>query len=287
MGGAFKEAGKNASAMQEASQSMDLMTIALKALAPIFKAFEPILSIFNAMFTAFSGALTAQLIPALQPLFAALIDMIPIFMHLGTIVGKLAVEFLTPLISIIVAILPPITALILSLIQTEGFIVVVKVALMAIGVILGLLVGPIGLVIGVIVIAITVFITIYNVINDVVLPAIGAFIMGIAIMIDAITFGMAGAVNYVNALMGTLPGATEAPPTPLPSGSSKFGAKEFFMLQGGTPLITKTGLFYGHEGEAVTPAGQVGMSESLLQELILETRALRKDKEFRNAFRRY
>ena len=293
----------------------------LETLAPLFQAFEPILTITNAMFAAFAGALTVELMPALTPLFTAMIGMIPIFTELGTIVGSLIAGFLSPLINIFSMLIPQITGVIIAFLQsesflavidalllsfvslgsvlanfievglyalvdvllitiplfvnlllflseTDGLLVLITVAISAFGVGIGLLIQPIIVIIGIVTVLTTVFGVIATIIDTIVLPAIGSFIMGIAIMIDAITFGMAGAVNYINGLMGTLPGAME---TPLPTGegrlSSKFGAEELLMLQGGTDRVTRSGAFGLHAGEAVTSSSEVELQTSLLEEI--------------------
>jgi len=189
----------------------------LESLAPLFQAFEPILTIINAMFMAFAGAITAELVPALMPLFTAMVGMIPIFTELGSIVGQIIVMFLIPLINVFMAIIPPIAAIVLQLVQTEGFTTALIVTLGILGGVLVYLSYPIIVIVGLVTGLIVVFNFISDVINEGVLPAIGAFIMGIAIMIDAITLGMAGAVNFVNELMGTLPGTEVTPTAPLPT----------------------------------------------------------------------
>jgi len=235
----------------------------LETLAPLFQAFEPILTIVNAGFTAFAGAITAELVPALQPLFIALIGMIPIFMELGTIIGQVVVIVLVPLIDIFVLLLPPIMALVLMLIQTEGFTTILMITLGVLGGVLLLLVYPIGIVIGVIIVLTTVFNAIGGFINDVFVPAlvfvwniflaIGNFIysifvpaifvlaLGIAFLIDAFTLGLAGAVDWVYANV--------------PS------------FQRGIDRVPATGLAMVHEGERITPAGEVGLEASLLEEI--------------------
>jgi hypothetical protein len=240
----------------------------LETLAPLFQAFEPILTISNAMFTAFAGAITVELIPALQPLFTAMIAMIPVFSELGTIVGQIILIVLVPLVDVFTTILPPISSFLLYLVESEGFIILVNVAIGAFVVAIGLIAAPLGIVIGAVIILTTAFDVIATIINEVVMPAIGTFIMGIAIMIDAITFGMAGAVNYVNDLLGTLP-STETVggdyPEPFEEGIPP--KVQLMELQRGADAITKSGMFHLDAGEAVSPASEVGLQTSLLEEI--------------------
>lgn len=293
MGTTFKEAGKNSAAMQDASMSLDLLTIAFEALKPLFQAFEPIISIVNAMFTAFAGALTAELIPALQPLFTALIGMIPVFTELGGIVGGFIAAILVPLVGVLTTIIPIFATFLMNLLQSEEFLMLVNVAtaLFVSGItflidnvdmiiffvanlIYGftLLIGNLDTLVPFVNNLVVAFGLIFPIINDMVIPAITAFIYMIAIMIDAVTLGMAGAVDYVTALLSGIP--TYVPPYEpgyepggtldpwYPGGPG--GPQEF---QTGTDLITKTGYFYGHAGEAVTPATEVGLQTSLLEEI--------------------
>ena len=284
MGTTFKEAGKNSAAMQDASMSLDLLTIAFEALKPLFQAFQPIISIVNAMFTAFAGALTAELIPALQPLFTALIGMIPIFTELGTIVGGFIAAILVPLVGVLTTIIPIFATFLMNLLQSEEFLALVNLATTAFVLGITFLIDNVDLIILSVGALMLAFTFILPIINDLVIPAIMAFIMVIAIMVDAITLGAAGAVDYVTALMGSISGIV------MPVGS--YEPTEPFLtpgiqMQAGTDLITKTGYFYGHAGEAVTPATEVGLQTSLLEELILETRLTREETRFREAFRRY
>jgi hypothetical protein len=236
----------------------------LETLAPLFQAFEPILTITNAMFTAFAGSLTAELIPALQPLFVAMIAMIPVFSELGTIVGQIILIVLVPLVEVFTTILPPISSFLLYLIQSEGFIILVNVAIGAFVVAIGLVAAPLGIIVGIVLVLTTAFDVIATIINTVVLPAIGSFIIGIAIMIDAITLGMAGAVDYVNALMGTLPSGDA-----IEYGTPQFVETQHDLprLQTGADSISRSGLFHLDAGEAVTPASEVGLQTSLLEEI--------------------
>lgn len=264
MGTTFKEAGKNSAAMQDASMSLDLLTIAFEALKPLFQAFQPIISIVNAMFTAFAGALTAELIPALQPLFTALIGMIPVFAELGGIVGGFIAAILVPLVGVLTTIIPIFATFLMNLLQSEEFLALVNLATTAFVLGITFLIDNVELIILSVGALMLAFTLILPIINDLVIPAIMAFIMVIAIMVDAITLGAAGAVDYVTALMGSISGIV------MPVGS--YEPTEPFLtpgiqMQAGTDLITKTGYFYGHAGEAVTPATEVGLQTSLLEEI--------------------
>jgi hypothetical protein len=259
----------------------------LEALGPLFQAFEPIMTIFNAMFTAFAGALTAELIPALQPLFAALIDLIPIFMELGQIVGQIFVLFLVPLIDyllelipifmivgeivgqvlmevlvvlmdIMMAILPPLTDIMIQLIESEGFLMMIYVVLgLLASVIISMLI-PIGVLVATFMVLVAVF--------DFIIEAVRNVMLWFAYLIDAITLGMAGAVDYVNTLFGTMPAATESVVdyTPTPTTTPGGGYQE---LQGGTDMVTRSGTFGLHVGEAVTTSSEAAMQTGLLEEI--------------------
>ena len=314
MGKTFKEAGKNASAMQSAAGSMDLISIALELLAPLFQAFQPILTIFNAMWTAFAGALTSELIPVLMPLFEDLIDMIPIFTELGGIVGQFIGALLVPFVDVLITIIPIFGAFLMSLLQSEEFLIMVNAATILfvsgimflienidmiiffvanliygftllignldtlipfVDTLMGafvLLIGNLDTLVPFVNNLVIAFGLIFPIINDMVIPAITAFIYMIAIMIDAITLGAAGAVDYINSIMTTIiipyipSGYTPTPMVPTPPGTpgGPGGPQEFQM---GTDLITRTGVFKLHAGEAVTSATEVGLQTSLLEEI--------------------
>ena len=288
----FKAIGKVAAMAGPYGAAISGVMSVLEPLLPLFQAFEPILTIFNAMFTAFAGALTAELIPALQPLFAALIDMIPIFTELGGIVGGFIAALLVPLVGVLTTIIPIFANFLMNLLQSEEFLGFVNFAtalfvsgltflidnidlvIFFVSGLMGafvLLTGNLDVLIPFVNSLIVAFSLILPVIQDIVLPALTAFIYMIAIMVDAITLGAAGAVDYVNSIMETIvipniPVGYEPPEgivSPYYPGGPG-GPQEF---QRGTDVITRTGLFYGHAGEAITPATEVGLQTGLLEEI--------------------
>lgn len=189
----------------------------LEPLAGLFKPFQVILDLISVLITVMVANALQPMFDALQPLFVVIMSLMPVFAELGSILGELFAEMLTPLVDILVIIIPIFAAFLTELFKSEAFIIALKVAMIVLmGPLMWLITNmdKLGLIIETLM---KVFGSIYTIIHDVVIGAIRNFIMGIAIMIDAITFGMAGAVDFVNNLMGTLPGgpvAKTSPPIP-------------------------------------------------------------------------
>lgn len=77
----------------------------------------------------------------------------------------------------------------------------------------------------------------------------------------------------------------------IPSGAGAAGTEMYTEggiqeFQRGTDYIKRGGMVKVDRGEGITPSGYTGRTEALLMELLVETRKLRKDKAFRNMFKR-
>jgi len=264
----FKQIGKVASkikgvpgAIGAIGAGLESVMPFLEALAPLFQAFEPILSIFNAMFTAFAGALTAELIPALQPLFAALIDMIPIFTELGGIVGGFIAALLVPLVDVLITIIPIFATFLTNLLQSEEFLTLINVATALFVSGLTFLIDNIDLVIFFVSGLMGAFVLLTGNL-EIVVPFIYAFINAIFDIIEVLTLGI------ISLGGGVMPGfVVSLPPSPPPIMPPPSEETTGIQMQRGTDVITRTGAFWGHAGEAITPATEVGLQTGLLEEI--------------------
>lgn len=276
---AFKEAGKNASAMEDTATSFNL-------LATIIKPFKPLLDVLGGLFQAFSGALSAALLPALKPLIELIIQALPFIMELGKAFGGILAEIIIAFLPVLKALMPIFQAIwpiILMLINIA--LIPLKVILKIIAPILEAL-SPLFIILGKALEKMSPFLEFLAIVIGVVLlGAIKAVALVVAHIVDFFTLGMAKAVDAVNAFFDDIEGKKTPPPGELSSvpRTPIGGLQEF---QGGTPLITRTGAVIVHAGEEIKPAGLVGRSEGLLEELILETRRAREETRFREAFKR-
>lgn len=262
----FKEIGRVASKIRGLPGAIGAVGVGiesvmpfLETLAPLFQAFAPILTITNAMFTAFVGAITAELVPALQPLFIALIGMIPIFTELGFLIGQMIAMGLVPLINLFVPLITIFVSLLtifLEFIGFEGFLTIMIVAVVTLGIALFALNAPFVIIVAIVAAVTTVIVFLVAIIRDNWIPImefisyiIGTYFinsifqmaLGIAFLIDTFTLGLAGAVDWVL--------------TNVPS------------YQTGIDRVPATGLAMIHKDEKITAAGQVGLEASLLEEI--------------------
>ena len=245
---AFKDAGKNASAMGEIAGSFNI-------LAAILQPFKPILDVLGSLLQVFMSGITAGLMPALQPLLERLVELAPVLLNAGIMVG----QFIGALITFF-----------FMLIDNQDTLLILQIILGVVGGFLISLVVPFA---------------ILGLIFEALIPLVRGVILFFAVVIDVLTFGVAGAVANVLAWFALLDGK-EPPSPPPPQTTAGVAAGKIGEFQTGTPLITRTGPVIVHAGEAITSAGQVGNSDRLLEELIEETRQARKDMAFREAFTR-
>lgn len=280
----YKEARKSAPAIQETESAFAGMNIAMGGLNVVMQALEPIISIITpifeiigALFQAMGGAIASELLPVLQPLFEALISLMPVFVEIGTTIGALLAPILGTLIDIFISFMPIIQSVLGLLVPLiELAFVPLKLILDIISPLLeglsplfdtiadalDLLEVPLGI--------------ITNILEVVLLGALKIAAFSIAIFIDAITLGFAGAVNFVAALFNSLndvieesPVVAQGPITIVPIGAiPPRGAHGMLdRFQEGIDSVRETGPAIVHRGEAIQPSGQVALQVQLLTEI--------------------
>lgn len=216
---------------------MGLFMKSLKVIMDIFKPFQIILDIISGLIKVMVGSALGPMLEALQPLFDALLSLMPIFAKIGVKIGGLIAAFLEPLVELFIELMPAIEPILDIVVTLISFALIpLKAIFKAITPIIIALM-PLIKVIGDILESLTpVFEILGGVIGWIIvlamIPLIAAIYgVGIAIaaLIDFFTLGIAGAMNSWNDLMlpilDTLGQAAAAGP--------QFGGDEDEPISGG------------------------------------------------------
>jgi len=284
----FKKVGKFASPVAMAAGSITEMAGGLSIMDGIMQGLKPIFDILNSLMSVFSGAITQALMPAIQPLIDLLPLITPIIQQIGTVIGELIATGLQILLDLFTAfwpILEPLLGLFLD---------IVELGLIPLQVILEILepileeLAPVFDLIGDAIGAVSPIIEwLANLISVVLYEGIKAGAYAIAWMIDIVTLGMAGAVAKVNRWVWSMEGTPEEENANIGLAGNftvpVTGGHRVPVLQTGTESIPRTGLYHLDRGEQVIPEAYSGTTESLLEELLHETR-YQTNQNKRNAF---
>lgn len=179
----------------------------LSSLEPLLKPLEVVMKIVGALFAVMAAEILPPLMTALQPLFDALMEMMPFFAEIGVLIGEIVTTILPPLIEIFIELMPTIKIIIKIIVQLLKLALIPLIPIFkVIGKVL-IALTPLFEILGKILIALEPVIEfIGNIVATVLLVAIKGVAMGIAILIDAVTFGFAGAVNWVKSNIMSLQG---------------------------------------------------------------------------------
>ena len=277
MGKLVKIIGKFASPVSMAAGSIKEMAGGFSIMDGIMQGLKPLFDILNSLMGVFSGAITQALMPAIQPIIDMLPTITPIIQQIGTAVGEfigLGLKVLFEIFQALWPVIEPILGLFISLVDLA--LVPLEVVLSILSPLLDQL-APVFELIGDAIGAVSPIIEwLANLISVVLYEGIKAGAYAIAWMIDIVTLGMAGAVAKVNRWVWEMEGTLGEENMNIGEGGQFItpvvGGHYAPVLQTGTSSIPRTGLYHLDRGEQVVPEPYSGMTESLLEELLMETR---------------
>ena len=288
-----------ASSVMGLSGAMGPLSGMFSILSAVMKGVQPLLDMVNSLFGALSAGVSKALIPVFQQFAALLPSLIPIFIKIGEFIGYTIAVGLEPLLMLLEMFMPILMPLLDVIIWT------MEIGLLPLTILfevifamlepllplfedLGLLLESLDPILAILTPLFTWFIKLG------LLPLIGA-IYGIGIVVasimDFFSFGMGTAVKDWNALMlpimesmlGMGGGGGGTVGRDVTAGSRE---RDILGFQYGTDYINRGGLVGVHRGEGITPSGYTGRTEALLMRLLRETEKARKEKNFRNMFKR-
>ncbi|MFW9877503.1 MAG: hypothetical protein ACFFG0_30825 [Candidatus Thorarchaeota archaeon] len=241
---------------------------ALELIEPILKPLEIILEIIGALFTQLAVAALPPILETLQPIFDLLVELSPLFIELGVLVGDIIATALEPLILIFMMFMPVIKAVLPIFIQ------IIRIGLI-----------PLTIILQVLSAILTPLVPLFDALAKVMAPltpilemlghlvgvvfynSIRGIALGIAVLTDLLTAGLAGAVDRVNRIL---------PPT--------------LFQEGGIATRPVMGVVAEAGPEAVIPLSKLsGMFDGLersQEEMISLLGKIYEDKKFRHDLRR-